>query len=232
MLTAPALGRCCVVSLACGLANARSRVGLSGHFLHGGFGFSSHKHGLALDAVVGATVVLADGSIVEASETQHPDLFWALRGAGSNFGIVASWRLKTFEAPTTLTWFSVSLGWNHSTAVAGLEALENYARDVMPRELNFRVSVYDRVNPGIEGLYYGTDAEMRAAIAPLLEKAAPLANITESHTVDWLQAAVHYGLSDNIDWIMPSPVSAPCCRVPRRKETDTRLSKKTSSPRA
>ena len=182
-------------------------MGISGHFLHGGFGFSSHMHGLALDAIVGMTVVLADGRVVEASEKQNADLFWAMRGAGSNFGIVASWRLKTFEAPSTLTWFSVRLGWNQSTAVAGLEALESYARDVMPIELNFRVSDYNRGSPGIEGLYYGTDAQMRAAIAPLLNTAAPSGNITESHTVGWLDAAVHYAFSDTIDWLLPSPVS-------------------------
>ncbi|KAK0657882.1 hypothetical protein B0T16DRAFT_425942 [Cercophora newfieldiana] len=180
-------------------------VGISGHFAHGGFGFSSHRHGLALDAVVGVTVVLADGSVVEASEKQNPDLFWAIRGAGSNFGIVASWRLKTFEAPTTLTWFSVRLNWTAETSLAGLEALEKYAEKTMPAELNFRVSDYSRGNPGIEGLYYGTDAEMRAAIAPLLATAAPLGGITESHTVGWLDAAVHYSFSETIDWITPSP---------------------------
>ncbi|KAK4121156.1 Glucooligosaccharide oxidase [Parathielavia appendiculata] len=179
-------------------------VGISGHFLHGGFGFSSHTHGLALDAVVGATVVLADGSIVETSERQNPDLFWALRGAGSNFGIVASWRLKTFMAPTTLSWFSVSLGWNHSTAVAGLEALENYVTNAMPGELNFRLSDRSQGRPGMEGLYYGTEAQMRAAVIPLLEKAAPLGIITASGTVDWLQATVHYSHSDNVDRITPS----------------------------
>jgi Berberine and berberine like len=162
---------------------------------------------LALDAVVGATVVLADGSIVEASETQNPDLFWALRGAGSNFGIVANWRLKTFEAPSPLTWFSVSLGWNKSTAVAGLEALEQYVRYTMPAELNFRVSDYDRGSPGIEGLYYGTDAQMREAIAPLLAKGAPQGNITESHNVTWIEAVSHYSYFDTIDWTLPSPVS-------------------------
>ncbi|KAK1760328.1 Glucooligosaccharide oxidase [Echria macrotheca] len=179
-------------------------VGISGHFLHGGFGFSSHKHGLALDQVVGMTVVLADGSVVEASATENPDLFWALRGAGSNFGIVASWRINTFPAPTTLTWFSVSLGWNKSTSVAGLEALETYVRTKMPAELNFRVSDYSRGQPGIEGLFYGTDAELRVALAPLLA-VQPTANLTESHTVDWLQAAVHYSFFDTIDWLTPSP---------------------------
>jgi hypothetical protein len=115
--------------------------------------------------------------------------------------------MKTFEAPSTLTWFSVKLNWTHDTAVAGLEALEHYAREIMPAELNFRVSDYDKGSPGIEGLYYGTDADMRAAIAPLLTTAAPLGGITESHTVNWIDAAVHYSFYDTIDWITPSPVS-------------------------
>src|SRR3569833_4493466 len=152
------------------------------------------------------TVVLADGSIVESSDKENPDLFWALRGAGSNFGIVASGRLKTFEAPSTLTWCSVMLNGTQSTAVAGLEALERYVRHTMPPEVNFRVSDYDRGSPGIEGLYYGTDTEMRKAIAPLLETAAPLGGVTESHTVNWLEAAVHYSFYDTIDWVDPSPV--------------------------
>lgn len=180
-------------------------VGISGHVAHGGFGFSSHTHGLAQDFIVGATVVLADGSVVEASETQNSDLFWAIRGAGSNFGIVATWRLRTFEAPKTLTVFGVDLKWTRNTAVAGLEALERYARNVMPRELNFRVSDYSRGKIGIEGLYYGTDAQMRAAIAPLLKEAAPQANITQAQTVNWIDAVTKYSFVSDVDQTDPSP---------------------------
>ncbi len=77
----------------------------------------------------------------------------------------------------------------------------------MPSELNFRVSDYERGNPGIEGLYYGTEVEMRAAIAPLLASAAPLAVFTTVNSYNWLQAAVHYSFYETIDWIAPSPVS-------------------------
>ena len=156
---------------------------------------------------MGVTVVLADGSVVEASEKENADLFWAIRGAGSNFGIVASWKLRTFPAPETLTWFSVKLNWTAETALAGLEGLEKYARSTMPSNLNFRVSDYDRGSPNIEALYYGTDAEARNAIAPLLKEAAPKAVITESYTVNWLEAVHHYSFFDTIDWTEPSPVS-------------------------
>lgn len=163
-----------------------------------------------MDSVVGVTVVLADGSVVEASDKENADLFWALKGAGSNFGIVAQWRLKTFEAPKVLTWFGVALNWTRETSLNGLEELEKYASKKMPAELNFRVSDYSRGNPGIEGLYYGTVEEMKKAVDPLLKKAAPLAVYTAAEQVDWLGAAVHYSFSDTgIDWIKPSPVRPP-----------------------
>ena len=153
------------------------------------------------------TVVLADGTIVEASEKENPDLFWAIRGAGSNFGIVASWKLRTFPAPETLTWFSVKLNWTADTALAGLESLEKYARSTMPSNLNFRVSDYDRGSPNVEGLYYGTEAEMRAAVNVLLQQVAPKGVITEAYVVNWLEAVHHYSFFDTIDWTEPSPVS-------------------------
>jgi FAD/FMN-containing dehydrogenase len=65
-----------------------TRVGVGGHALHGGYGVSSHTKGLALDWMVGATIVLANSSVVNVSATENPDLFWAIRGAGSSMGIV------------------------------------------------------------------------------------------------------------------------------------------------
>jgi FAD/FMN-containing dehydrogenase len=65
-----------------------STTGIAGLTLGGGLGWLMAKHGLALDNLVGADVVLASGEIVKAGPKDHPDLFWALRGGGGNFGVV------------------------------------------------------------------------------------------------------------------------------------------------
>jgi FAD/FMN-containing dehydrogenase len=71
-----------------------STVGVAGYTLGGGTGHLSRKYGLALDNLLAAEVLTAAGEIVRASATEHPDLFWGLRGGGGNFGIVTALDLR------------------------------------------------------------------------------------------------------------------------------------------
>lgn len=69
-------------------------VGIGGLTTGGGIGFMVRKHGLAIDNLVAAEVVTADGDIVIASDASHPDLFWAIRGGGGNVGIVTEFTFR------------------------------------------------------------------------------------------------------------------------------------------
>lgn len=71
-----------------------SDTGIAGLTLGGGLGWISGEYGLAVDNLVGAEVVLADGSVVHTSADEHPDLFWAIRGGGGNFGIVTEFEIQ------------------------------------------------------------------------------------------------------------------------------------------
>jgi FAD/FMN-containing dehydrogenase len=69
-------------------------VGMGGLTTGGGIGFMARTYGLAIDNLLSARVVTAEGEIVTASPTEHPDLFWAIRGGGGNFGIVAEFEYQ------------------------------------------------------------------------------------------------------------------------------------------
>ncbi|MFO1023573.1 MAG: FAD-binding oxidoreductase [Acetobacteraceae bacterium] len=98
-------------------------TGIAGLTLGGGVGRLGHKHGLACDNLLSARVVLADGRAVTASTDEHPDLFWALRGGGGNFGVVTHFTYRLHPLGPTITGGLLVYDWRDARA-----AMQLYAR--------------------------------------------------------------------------------------------------------
>ncbi|KAH8689019.1 FAD/FMN-containing dehydrogenase [Talaromyces proteolyticus] len=76
-----------------------NHTGIGGLTLGGGFGWLSGMHGAVIDNLVSATVVIANGDVLRATETENRDLFWAIRGAGHNFGVAVEFQYKAYDQP-------------------------------------------------------------------------------------------------------------------------------------
>jgi len=79
-----------------------SHTGIAGLTLGGGLGYLMGKHGATCDNLLSVDIVTADGELLTASDEQNPDLFWAIRGAGANFGVVTSFRYRLHPLKETL----------------------------------------------------------------------------------------------------------------------------------
>ncbi|MFI7708570.1 FAD-binding oxidoreductase [Nonomuraea sp. NPDC049480] len=145
-------------------------VGVGGLTLTGGIGWKVRKYGLALDNVVTAEVVTAGGEVVQASAEENPELFWAIRGGGGNFGIVTAFE---FAAHPTTDVFHGRIAFPASEAATVLQGWADYLRTA-PEELT---SVAEFANPFAGGpeapveirvAFDGDDPDLAAqAIDPL-----------------------------------------------------------------
>jgi FAD/FMN-containing dehydrogenase len=115
-------------------------VGVGGLTLTGGIGWKIRKYGLALDNVAAAEVVTANAEVVHASAEENPELFWAIRGGGGNFGIVTAFEFMAH--PTTDVFFG-KIAFPASEAAAVLQGWADYLR-TGPEELT---SFVDFANP-------------------------------------------------------------------------------------
>jgi FAD/FMN-containing dehydrogenase len=177
-----------------------STTGVGGLTLGGGLGHLTRGHGLTIDNLLAAEVVLASGERVRASADEHPDLFWAIRGGGGNFGVVTSFLFRLHEVGTI---FGGPTFWPVEDAVEVLSAYREFL-PAAPRELGgffcfhivppgppFPEAIHGREVCGVVWCYARDDEDAaRAAMAPLME-ATPEPLLHGVHTMPFpaLQSA-------------------------------------------
>ena len=160
-------------------------VGIAGLALGGGLGRLGRTYGLTSDRLSGAEVVLADGRQVSCDEQRHPDLFWALRGAGGGrFGVVTSLTFRTVPAPT-LTSFHLS--WPYSVAARVIEAWQAWAPEG-PDELDASLHVR-ATGPSTEppetlvfGTWIGTASDLDRQLDSLVSRVGVDPDASPHHT--------------------------------------------------
>ncbi|HEV2236941.1 MAG TPA: FAD-binding protein, partial [Ktedonobacterales bacterium] len=151
------------------------QVGVGGLTLGGGIGWMVRKDGLTIDCLVAADVITADGRTLHVSAQEHPDLFWAIRGGGGNFGIVTSF---DFHAQPCGEIVGGLVTYDMAEAENVLSAWANFMREA-PDELSSTVVLFPGFGPQLPPqirvllCYAGDDvATANAAISPFLHLSA------------------------------------------------------------
>ena len=162
-------------------------TGIAGLTLGGGIGFLDRLAGLTCDNLLAAEVVTADGHLLRASADSHPDLFWALRGGGGNFGVVTSFTYRLH--PVTQAHGGL-LGYTTDRAAEVLHAFRELSAGAPDRLALYAGLVTAPPAPfvpehlrgqrviGLIPVYFGTAGEAARALAPLRDLAPPVLDMT------------------------------------------------------
>jgi hypothetical protein len=168
------------LAVPCGIIGS---TGVAGLTLGGGLGYLSRRFGLTIDNLLGADMVLANGRFVSVSATSHPDLFWAIRGGGGNFGVVTSFHFRahpvdnvvagpTFwpleKAPEVIAWFQEFL------AAAPRELGGWFGIMTIPPVAPFPPELHLRTICGIVWCYSGPMEQAEEVLAPIRAYGPPL----------------------------------------------------------
>jgi hypothetical protein len=180
-------------------------TGVAGLTLGGGTGYLTRKYGLTIDNLLEADVVLADGSFVTASKNDHPDLFWALRGGGGNFGVVTSF---LFRAHPVKMVFAGPIFWDAAHAREIMRAYRDFLPKA-PEELGIFVGL--KTVPSMEPFpreawgkracalissFNGSETGGKKTLAPLLDK-------LPSPFFDWMGVMPFPAIQSMFDPIFP-----------------------------
>jgi FAD/FMN-containing dehydrogenase len=182
-----------------------STTGIAGLTLHGGVGHLRRKYGLSIDNLLSVDIVTADGELRTASATENEDLFWAVRGAGSNFGVVTSFEFETHPVgPMVMVAAafypfeevrSLLPAWRDYMASAPEELSSLAICWSVPAEEPFPPEHHGTPIVAIAGVYAGSVEDGEAVVQPLRELGEPL--IDMSGPWPWV------GLQSGFDALFP-----------------------------
>ena len=166
-----------------------SDTGVAGLTLGGGYGWLRRKCGLSCDNVVSARIVCADGQVRTASEDSNPDLYWALRGGGGNFGVVTSFTFRLHPVGPIVAFAGVFYPLEDAPSV--LRGFRAYAADApdevtaeavaitMPADPHLPEAIHDRQCLIAAAVHAGDPGSGMAGLQPLRELGTPLADISQ-----------------------------------------------------
>jgi FAD/FMN-containing dehydrogenase len=182
-----------------------SITGVAGLTLSGGVGYLRRKHGLSSDNLVSVELVTADGQFVRASSEEHPDLFWALRGGGGNFGVVTSFEFQLHEVGPEVMAMTVAYpvaeaetvlrAWREFAETAPDEATTAAMLWSVPAVDEFPEALHGQEMVILDGMYAGPLDRGEAVFQPLRGLGAPLFDLSGPSTYLAVQSAM--------DWVVP-----------------------------
>ncbi|MGD9712393.1 MAG: FAD-binding oxidoreductase [Thermomicrobiales bacterium] len=165
-----------------------SSTGIGGLSLHGGWGWLRRKYGYCVDNIVSAEVVTADGQVRIASENENAELFWAIRGAGSNFGVVTSFEFRLHPVGPLVALAATAYAIEDAPAVlpAWRTYMEAAADEIsssalfwgIPPSEHFPAELHGKTVCVIAAMHCGDPAEGEAALAPLRSLAEPVLDLS------------------------------------------------------
>lgn len=164
-------------------------VGIGGHYTHGGYGPTSRNMGLAMDQIVAADVVLANGTLVKTTSTAYPDMYWAVRGAADSFGIVTTFYLQTKPAPTSITYFAFPFNGVFGSKTKFTNSflhLQDVAKNasVVDNKISFGIYL-DGETFSLSGAYFGSVADFNSKVKPELLRSMPATSAPVVQSLSW-----------------------------------------------
>ena len=176
-----------------------SETGVAGLTLGGGEGWVRRKYGLTIDSLLSARVVCADGTVRTASPTSEPDLFWALRGGGGNFGVVTSFEFRAHPLGPIVAFAGVFYRvddaarvlplWRDYCATARDEVTSVAIAISFPEHPHLPPPVHNQACLVVAGVYAGDVNEGMNVMQPLREFGTPLADISQPMPFTVVQSA-------------------------------------------